>query len=330
MEKLILGTQNRTLRSPGSTLSSLSYDGELTLELFNRVIEAIKSHSVNPRTRKAYHSVWCRFNSFLIRFDHLPDKWEDRIILYAAYLADTGKASATVKSYVSAIRHVLRFDGIDIGDTNFQLPTIVRACKLNNDKLTLRMPIQKRMLSMILRTIEDHYQSINQPYLAILYKAMMVVGYYGLLRVGELTNGPHGIKANDLLIARNKDKAILIMRSSKTSLPNQKPVQIQISADGNEDFDPIVIIEEFTKSRPEVENEDEPLFIFRHRMGISPQQFRGVLKSMLNKSGFNCLNYNCHSLRSGRAKDLKKLGWLIQSIMDQGRWKSNSIFKYLS
>lgn len=298
--------------------------------MFHRVIEAIKGYAVNPRTRKAYHSVWCRFNAFLIKFDSLPEKWEDRIILFAAYLADSGKASATVKSYVSAIRHVLRFDGIEIADSNFQLATIVRACKLTNDKLTLRMPIQKRMISMILRTIEEYYNEMNQPYLSILYKAMVVVGYYGLLRVGELTKGPHGVKANDLMVAKNKNKAVIVLRSSKTLLPGQRPIKIQISPDGNEDFDPIQIIEEYTATRHKVDSAEEFLFAYRDGKAVSPQQFRSVLRLMLSKSGFNCLNYNCHSLRSGRARDLKKLGWSIQSIMDQGRWKSNAIFKYLS
>ena len=52
-------------------------------------------------------NIWRQFNNFVISLDVKPDSWEARTTLYIAYLIDNGKQSASVKSYVSAIKKLL-------------------------------------------------------------------------------------------------------------------------------------------------------------------------------------------------------------------------------
>ena len=87
--------------------------------------------------------------------------WEDRIVLFIGYLIDNKKQSATVKSYVSAIRAVLKDDGIKLNEDLFLVSSLLRACKYVNDQAKTRLPIQKRMLEVILGQIETHYRLIN-------------------------------------------------------------------------------------------------------------------------------------------------------------------------
>ena len=95
--------------------------------------------------------------------------------------------STTIQSYLSAIRAVL-----------FLLSSLMRACKL---KLFTHLPIQKELLNLI---IDECYRYFNkqkkQPYLTCLYNALMLSAYYGLLRVGEVTKGPHVILAKNVHI----------------------------------------------------------------------------------------------------------------------------------
>ena len=49
------------------------------------------------------------------------------------------------------------------------------------------------------------------------------MGYYGLFRVGELTEGPHTIKAPNVHIDDKNVRAILILYSLKTHSKKDRP-----------------------------------------------------------------------------------------------------------
>ena len=73
----------------------------------NDIIDKLRNEQHRDSTRKTYHCVWQTFNEFFIRLDKKPKSWEQRILLFAAYLIDNGKKSTMVKSYVSAIKAIL-------------------------------------------------------------------------------------------------------------------------------------------------------------------------------------------------------------------------------
>ena len=50
------------------------------------VIEQLKMQKYRSSTRKNYYCVWKTFNLFYIQLDKKPNNWEDRIILFTAYL----------------------------------------------------------------------------------------------------------------------------------------------------------------------------------------------------------------------------------------------------
>ena len=79
--------------------------------------------------------------------------------------------------------------------------------------------------------------AIQQPYLCIMYQAMFALGYYGLLRVGELTLGQHTAKAQHMHVATNKPKIKVVLYSSKMHGQGSLPQTIKIVtnfADTNE------------------------------------------------------------------------------------------------
>ena len=49
-----------------------------------------------------------------------------------------------------------------------------------------------------------------------MYKAIFVLAYYGLFRVGELTKGGHPVHITDVHVGRNKRKMQVILHTSKT------------------------------------------------------------------------------------------------------------------
>ena len=150
----------------------------------------------------------------MVKLDIRPNNWEDRLTLFVGHLIDSKKKAATVKSYISGIKCVLRENGIEINKNRFLLASLTRACIKVNDHIRARFPIKCGFLNMLLRKVRDFYAL--QPYLEKLFSAIFDAGYFGLLRIGEVTLSPHAILAKDVHIGENKNKILFILRSSKT------------------------------------------------------------------------------------------------------------------
>ena len=113
-------------------------------------------------------------------------------------------------------------------ENSYVLSSLIRTCKLKYRRIATRLPIRKGLLHMIIDEIERIFLNRNQPYLATLYTAMMITGYYGLLRIGELTVSPHTIKAKDVHLATNKSKVLICLKTSKTHTKANKPQIIKM------------------------------------------------------------------------------------------------------
>ena len=163
---------------------------------------------------------------FLIKLDRMPT-WEDRLTIYITSLVDLDRKPQTIQSYMNAIKAFLWMEDIIIRDDTYTLSALTRACKLKNNSVTVRLPIQKGLLGMIFDKINEFYNR-SQPYLACLYKAMMSTGYYGFLRVSEMTCGEHVINVKGWYMSNNRKKALLVLRSSKTHSRGYKPQLIKI------------------------------------------------------------------------------------------------------
>ena len=258
---------------------------------------------------------------------------EERTSVFLAYLYDKGRKSATLKSYVSAIKSVLTDDGYIWDDNKVQFNNLTRACRVHNDEVYNRLPIQIGLLELILMQLNNIFN--KQAYLLILYRTLFLLAYYGLMRVGELTSGDHPILAKDVHSARNKNKILLLLRSSKTHGKESRPQEIKIEANETEYnkkkhyFCPFKSLNEFLDFRGNYTELDEPLFIFRDGTAVKPANFRKTLKTALRLLNLDADLYDTHSFRIGRATDLLKFGHHIEKIKKIGRWKSNAVYNYL-
>ena len=198
------------------------------------LVQKLLNQQIRKSTIKTYMNIWRQFNNFVISLDVKPDSWEARTTLYIAYLIDNGKQSASVKSYVSAIKKLLVLDGYKWQDNEVLLNSLTRACRMINDRVHHRLPIYCSFLEMILFEVERVYSLQSQLYLEYLYKAMFIICYYGMMRIGEVTESPHVLKARNVHMATNKDKLLLILYSSKTHGKGQRPQKIRITSNRTE------------------------------------------------------------------------------------------------
>ena len=103
-----------------------------------------------------------------------------------------------VKSYCSAVRTILKQEGIFVTEKSYILSALTRACKLKYNRVQTRLPIQKGLLHLIIDQVNNSFLNKNQPYLTQLFVTMIITSYYGLLRAGQITRSPHNIKAMDV------------------------------------------------------------------------------------------------------------------------------------
>ena len=297
--------------------------------------------------------MWKIFNKFFIRLDKKPNNWEDRIVLFTGFLINSKKQSSTVKSYISTIRAVLQDNGIKLNENQYLLNSLTKACRLINDQIKARIPIQKALMLALLFQIDRHYANISQPYLKVMYWAIFSTMYFGLFMIGELTQGSHTVKARDVQLAENKKKFLFILRMSKTHWKNIKPQLIEITtfkkhqSTANEQNQTVKarttsqlsqmrlpclykLLRDYINLRKKYHHPDEQFFIFADNSPVKPIHIWMCLKAMLIAGGFNHPELYCvHGIHAGRACDLLQLGLSVETIKKVRRWKSNAVYKYL-
>ena len=245
--------------------------------------------------------------------------------------------SSSVKSYVSAIKRTLLNEKYPWQDGRILIGSLAKACKLKNNHVHTRLPIHCSLLELILFEVQRKYVSNNQPYLEKLYEVIFALGYYGLMRVGELTLSPHVVKAKDIHLAKNKDKVLIVLHSSKTHTKADRPQKIRITSNAREKsgsyihrhFCPFHLLRLYIMARRPLEAKSEPFFIYNDGIPVTTEKARSVLHDMLKNMGLDHSLYNMHSLRIGRASDLIKYNYSIDEIKIMGRWRSNTIYKYI-
>ena len=106
------------------------------------------------KTRQNYHRIWNSFNQFLVKLDARPKFCEDKVSLFIVNLINNGAQSATIKSYVSAIKSQLLADKYKWDDDKLMLCSLTADCRMHNDWVCTHLPIHCRFLEMILYEIE--------------------------------------------------------------------------------------------------------------------------------------------------------------------------------
>ena len=319
-------------RYTGSTSNS----SKISTRHIQLIIDKLVGQSRRNSTSTTYLRIWRQFNKFFINLDVKPLTWEDRVTLFIGYKIEQGMKSTTVKFYVSAIKKLLVEDGYPWDDQKVLLGSLVKACKLINDKVHTRLPIHCSLLEMILFEIQRIFDLRGQAYLQTMYKALFALSYYGMMRVGEVTFSDHVVKAKNVHSALNKDKMLIVLYSSKTHTLGMRPQKITITSNLEEksgfyvrrNFCPFVLINNYMRARGDF-LENEQFFIFRDRSPVLPDNARLVLKTCLKNLGLDPYMYGMHSFRVGRTTDLIKYNYSLDEVKRMGRWRSNVVYRYI-
>ena len=318
----------------GSGNNAKSSETVISTQHMENLVHKYLNKQIRESTSRTYLKIWRQFNQFIVKLDVMPPTWEARATLYIAYLIDCGKQSSSIKTCVSAIKKLLLLDNYDWKDNEVLLNSLTKSCRLVNDKVTVRLPIQHSLFEMILFEIERIYPM--QVYLQYLYKAIFVLCYYCMMRVGEVTYSPHVLLAKNVHIAKNKNKLLFLLYSSKTHGKSHRPQKIKITESKSykvrffRHFCPFVTLKSFLKLRGCMYGtEDEHFFIYQDKQMVKATQVTNILKLCIKSIRLDNSLYSIHSFRIGRTSDLIKLKYPIDVIKRLGRCKSNAVYKYI-
>ena len=147
---MFITESQKNQRKHNTKSRSSSSSSKISTRHIQLIIEKLMGQTRRSSTTQTYLSIWRQFNKFVINLDIKPTSWEDGVTLFIGYKIDNGMQSATVKTYVSAIKKLLVEDGYDWDDQKILLGSLTSACRLINDRVYTRLPIQCGLLEMII------------------------------------------------------------------------------------------------------------------------------------------------------------------------------------
>ena len=173
------------------------------------------------------------------------------------------------------------------------LNILTKSCRILNDTISTRLPIHLGLLELLLFELGRMFK--EQFYLQTMYKAIFLLAYYGLFRIGELTLSAHVIKAVNINMGINKNKILIVLYTSKTHGHESHSQIIKIpeietnhsNKHKTRHFCPFTTIRKYINIRGNYKCSSEQFFIFRDRMPVRAVHVRSTLKHMLNSLGLD-------------------------------------------
>ena len=186
-----------------------------------------------------------------------------------------------------------------------------------------RLPITIGILASLLQGV-DHI--VIHHYHRALLKAMLTVGFFGLMRIGELTMSKQKVVPLHLhqlsFMSTYLSISITHFKHNQSLLPLEVPIQVQSMPE----ICPVRHLLYYLSLRG---YEPDPLFAFPTLSPIPRQFFSKHLNKLISFSGFQGSRYKSHSLRIGGASYYASLGYTNTQIQILGRWDSDAFIKYI-
>jgi hypothetical protein len=170
------------------------------------------------------------------------------------------------------------------------------------------------------------------------YRAMLSLGVYALLRQGEMTSTStkswdpmRQAAVSSITFEYNDDGsyAAMVFRcvASKCDI-FRETVDIVVHATGTDDC-PVLAMVEYLATRPKVLGVDTPLFVHQDGTYVTRGRLVSAMQQLLTECGYSQTSYSTHSLRIGGCCSLAAAGFGREVIAVYGRWKSDSLLRYL-
>ena len=285
--------------------------------------------AIAPSTKQGYTRAWQLFDEVMSVLDipynginSLPLSYQ-QIVAFISFMLAKRYAPTTVISYVSALSYAHKMSGLSDPCAVFAVQKVLASATKISPSVDHRLPITLSILSSLTNSLKS---TTSNPYLRSLFKAMYIVSFFALMRVGEITTNTTGnVALMSDQIRFFPTHVILTIRHFKHNVSGQ-PVELVMTKQTESSICPVNSLIEYFHLRG---SEFGPLFCFPDLKPIPRQFFIKNLKLNLSFCGLNTSLYQSHSFRIGGASFFASLGFSDEQIRLLGRWKTNSFRIYI-
>ena len=240
---------------------------------------------------------------------------------YLAGLFDKGCSSSTLKSHASAIRYGHKIRGLPDPTSHFQVKQLLEWAK------RLRASVDHRRaltLDDIIRFCEALYAIGLRRVDRLSFRAIFLLGFFGLLRPGEIVRGAnpqHTIQVTDISMSRGQ--LTIRLPSSKTSVT---PQTITLPARPELAYCPVKALQDFLQVRPQGGSQ---LFLDASGAPNNSTRLSTVMKMVVRECGLDASGISDHCLRIGGASHGAMHGMSKMQLAEAGLWQSRAVRRYV-
>ncbi|XP_033727320.1 uncharacterized protein LOC117316694 [Pecten maximus] len=324
----------------GPTISALSSQhghrsdpnsGTTITNLSARVHQLIDA-ALSKGSKQLYRRAFTLYSQFVVDQLHveccLPISVH-YLALFIASLVDTGLASSTIHSYISAISYIHKLGGFSDPTQSFLIRKMLVGLHKGGNKPDFRQPITLDILHKIVTSLS---KTCTSYYDMIMFKSMYLLAFHAFLRIGEIAyngNAQNVLQLSNIQFYRLGDvfpfRLEICFKSYKGHY-NCTPVTLTIKVQQNIEFCPVQALFQYLKLRGSSEG---PIYIQPNRKAVTYQCFCNMLKQTLLVAQYDPTRYRSHSFRIGAASTAASRGISEADIQAMGRWHSNAFKRYI-
>ena len=276
--------------------------------------------SLTPSTVKCYNTTLVQFQTFLSTLNcqsaGLPAN-PGHVVLFIAELFKSGLSASTIVSKMSAITYFHKINSFPDPMSHFIVQKALSGAKKLASTTDVRLPIT---LPMLKNMLDNAHKVVKSEYFAKMFKAMMSLSFFALLRPGEVTASPHNLLFENVHVTQQQ--VTITFMSFKHH--KGQPVSLLIPSQ-QQDPCPVKLLLEYLSVRG---NTCGPLFCQHKQRPVSYAQFHDWFHDLLKYLSITQV-YGLHSFRIGSATLLATKNTSSVLIQQMGRWHSNAYTRYI-
>ena len=279
----------------------------------------IITQSLSCETLKNYQAVYKVLEKFLkdLGVRNMFPVNPGHLVLFITKLFNTGHASSTIISKVSAIAYVHKIKGAEDPSQHFLVQKALAGVKKIRPSADTRQPLSYDLLVQAVQLMNKGFRSV---YIASMYKAMLTLSFFACLRPGEITDSKNNLSVSQVWL----NHEALGIRFVSFKHFHGRPFSIRIPRQGGP-ICPVNLVQQFLDLRG---YKPGPLFAHSDLSAVSYHEWQKVFVELSARiTGF--VRITPHSPRIGGATHAAILGMSQEDIQRLGRWHSSAYQKYI-
>lgn len=288
-------------------------------------------------TRKTYEAGRKKFNQFCAELNisnPLPVN-QQTLCYYVAYLAKCNLSPATIKVYLSALRHyhiasdVPEPDRAKMQKLKIVSNGVTRVSALKTKETRTRLPITPDILRQIYRL----WQPNRHEYETILMWAASTLCFFGFFRMGELTipndkayDGSIHLSPGDIATDSHTNPTMLQVHLKTSKTDRDRKGATVIVGRTKDQLCPVSAVLAYLAIRGTTPG---PLFQLENGIPLTKTRFILKFREALTQIGIDASKYAGHSFRIGAATTAAQHGIEDSVIQKMGRWRSTAYLSYI-